>query len=82
MIASNATQLTIVIYDYAQAGTYTYTVTNSAGTASSSCIITLRVLPTIISDIASVDALVGQHALLTVDATGSLPLSYAWNVRP
>lgn len=80
--ATNATY-TIAAFQAADAGSYTVTVTNSSGSdTSAAAVLTLSatpVAPTILTDPAPGAGLAGSTVELTVDATGTEPLSYQWN---
>jgi hypothetical protein len=78
---SNAT-LTVTNAQLTDAGKYSVTVTNLAGTTNSAYA-TLTVTnstqpPFIVTQPASLNVVTGQTAIFTVTATGALPLSYQW----
>jgi hypothetical protein len=76
--------LTIAAVETTEAGSYTATVTNSAGSAVSApaalTVSSLIVPPAITSQPFKTSASVGTAATFTVGASGSFPLSYQWEV--
>lgn len=81
---SGATSATFTVdVDHASdAGSYSVTITNSAGTVSSNIavlmLITLTNAPVILTDVADVTAREGAQATFFVNATSSSPLIYQW----
>lgn len=76
--ATSATY-TIASAQTGDAGSYTVVVTSTTGTVTSSAAaLTVNFAPTISIQPASVTALAGQAASLSVVALGSPPLSYQW----
>ena len=79
-----AAALTIAAVKTTDAGSYTVTVTNSAGSAVSTpaalTVSSLLVPPAITSQPFKNSASVGTSATFTVGASGSAPLAYQWEV--
>lgn len=78
---SGATSATFSIASAASAdaGSYTVRVTNIAGTVTSSAVtITVQVPPAITTQPSNVTVVAGSSASLSVQASGTAPLSYQW----
>jgi len=80
---ANSASYTIASVQTASAGSYTCTVTNSVGSATSSAaVLTVTSAasssPTITGQPASVTTGLGSSVILSVTAGGSAPLSYQW----
>ncbi|HVS50888.1 MAG TPA: immunoglobulin domain-containing protein [Opitutaceae bacterium] len=79
---ATSASFTIASPQSADAGSYTVTVTNSGGSATSSAatltVNTAATAPTITVQPANVSVLAGGSATFTVVASGTAPLSYQW----
>jgi hypothetical protein len=76
-----ATNITLTGLSLASSGTYSVVVTNAYGAATSSIPLTVVTGPPIITQQpASQTRFAGGTFQFSVDATGSAPLSYQWNV--
>ncbi|HZZ59311.1 MAG TPA: immunoglobulin domain-containing protein, partial [Opitutaceae bacterium] len=77
--------LTLDSVTAANAGTYTVTVSNAIGSATSTAanltVSTLLVPPAITGQPQNVTASVGMSATFSVDASGSAPLAYQWQLN-
>jgi nitrogen fixation protein FixH len=80
-VLANATNtaLTLTGVTTNQAGTYSVTVTNVAGSVfSSNAVLTVLVAPSITAQPVSATINVGSNVVFTVTASGTTPLSYQW----
>jgi hypothetical protein len=82
IVGATAAALTFASTQAADAGNYRVIVSNSAGSATSAtATLTTQaalVAPTIVGQPASSAVLVGQQAVLIVQASGTAPLAYQW----
>ncbi len=79
---ATAASLTLSNVQLSDAASYTVTVTNSAGSlTSTAAVLTVNaaaVAPTIITQPASLTVIAGTSASFTVSATGTAPLTFQW----
>jgi len=76
---ATAASLTLSAVQSAAAGSYTVTITNSAGSVTSTAAaLSVNTAPVIVQQPRSVAVLAGSTATLSVSATGSSSFSYQW----
>ena len=76
---ATAASLTLSAVQSAAAGSYTVTITNSAGSVTSTAAaLSVNTAPVIVQQPRSVAVLAGSTATLSVNATGSSSFSYQW----
>lgn len=78
---TDAASLALATTAVADAGSYTVTITNAAGSVTSTAaMLTIQEVPTITTQPANVTVTAGLPASFSVVATGTAPLHYQWKV--
>ncbi len=79
---ANSATLNLANFQSANAGTYALLVTNAAGTATATIILTLLTPPVITSHPANVSADLGSNTSFTVVASSTFAPGYQWQRQP
>ena len=79
---ANSATLNLANFQSANAGTYSLLVTNAAGTATATIILTLLTPPVITAHPANVSANLGANASFTVVASSTFAPGYQWQRQP